>query len=82
MRVVQRPELDDMDEELVDEIVRRYNFGGGADDEGGDGEGAGGEGGAGGGKEGRPKSRKQVTTRVCGGGGLPGCLDFRLAISS
>ncbi len=53
----QRPDLDDLDEDMLEELVAQYNFGGG--EEGG--EGGEGEGGvAARGPDGKPKTRKQV----------------------
>lgn len=49
------PELDDLDEDVVEELVSQYHFGGG----GGGGEGEGGEA-MGRGPDGRPKTRKEV----------------------
>lgn len=50
--VLQLPELDDLDEDVVEELVSQYHFGGG--------DGEGGEAGMGRGPDGKPKTRKEV----------------------
>ncbi|GLC45018.1 hypothetical protein PLESTB_001743300 [Pleodorina starrii] len=60
--LMDRPEFDDLDEEMVEELVAQYHFGGGGGGEGGEGEGE--EGAAARGPDGKPKTRKQVMEEI------------------
>ncbi|GLI63095.1 hypothetical protein VaNZ11_005999, partial [Volvox africanus] len=59
-----RPEFDDMDEEMVEDLVAQYHFGGGGGDEEGNAVEGGEEGAQARGADGKPKTRKQIMEEI------------------
>ncbi|GIL77894.1 hypothetical protein Vretimale_6572 [Volvox reticuliferus] len=61
--LMDRPEFDDLDEEMVEDLVAQYHFGGGGDKEG-NAEQGGEEGTQARGPDGKPKTRKQIMEEI------------------